>query len=327
MRALLSRACGGPESLRVEEVPVPEPGAGEVRIAVRACALNYPDLLMIEDRYQFRPQRPFAPGIEVAGVVDALGPGVTGLSRGMPVMASMSHGGLAEAAIAQAAKCMPIPEGMPFDEAAAFSVTYGTAYHALKDKGRLEAGETLLVLGASGGVGLAAVELGRALGANVVAAVSSEEKAEIARRHGAARTLIYPRTSPEPKALAAMMKEACPGGANVVFDPVGGAYAEPALRALTWEGRYLVIGFVAGIPSPPLNLVLLKSCSIVGVFWGSWIERCPEGHGRNTEALFSLYRSGAIRPLVSNRFPLERAAEAMRLLADRGAVGKIVVVL
>lgn len=222
---------------------------------------------------------------------------------------------------------MPIPEGMPFDEAAAFSVTYGTAYHALKDKGRLEAGETLLVLGASGGVGLAAVELGRALGANVVAAVSSEEKAEIARRHGAARTLIYPRTSPEPKALAAMMKEACPGGANVVFDPVGGAYAEPALRALTWEGRYLVIGFVAGIPSPPLNLVLLKSCSIVGVFWGSWIERCPEGHGRNTEALFSLYRSGAIRPLVSNRFPLERAAEAMRLLADRGAVGKIVVVL
>lgn len=327
MRALLSRACGGPESLRVEEVPVPEPGAGEVRIAVRACALNYPDLLMIEDRYQFRPQRPFAPGIEVAGVVDALGPGVTGLSRGMPVMASMSHGGLAEATIAQAAKCVPIPEGMPFDEAAAFSVTYGTAYHALKDKGRLEAGETLLVLGASGGVGLAAVELGRALGANVVAAVSSEEKAEIARRHGAARTLIYPRTSPEPKALAAMMKEACPGGANVVFDPVGGAYAEPALRALTWEGRYLVIGFVAGIPSPPLNLVLLKSCSIVGVFWGSWIERCPEGHGRNTEALFSLYRSGAIRPLVSNRFPLERAAEAMRLLADRGAVGKIVVVL
>lgn len=327
MRALLSRACGGPESLRVEEVPVPEPGAGEVRIAVRACALNYPDLLMIEDRYQFRPQRPFAPGIEVAGVVDALGPGVTGLSRGMPVMASMSHGGLAEATIAQAAKCVPIPEGMPFDEAAAFSVTYGTAYHALKDKGRLEAGETLLVLGASGGVGLAAVELGRALGANVVAAVSSEEKAEIARRHGAARTLIYPKTSPEPKALAAMMKEACPGGANVVFDPVGGAYAEPALRALTWEGRYLVIGFVAGIPSPPLNLVLLKSCSIVGVFWGSWIERCPEGHGRNTEALFSLYRSGAIRPLVSNRFPLERAAEAMRLLADRGAVGKIVVVL
>jgi NADPH2:quinone reductase len=327
MKALQSQRSGGPETLVIADAPDPVPARGEVCIAVRACAINYPDVLIIEDKYQFRPERPFSPGVEISGVVQAIAPDVTDFAPGQRVMASIGWGGLAQRAVASAAKCTAIPDAMPFDDAAAFQVTYGTAYHALVDRAALVRGETLLVLGASGGVGIAAIEVGCALGATVVAGVSSPDKAKIAREHGASEVVIYPTAPKDPKALAAQFKAACPGGADVIFDPIGGAYAEPALRSIAWAGRHLVIGFAAGIPAPPWNLALLKSCAIVGVFWGAWLERFPEGHRRNMAELITLYLRGAIRPMVSERFPLARGGEAIRRLADRQAVGKLVVMI
>jgi NADPH2:quinone reductase len=327
MKALLSRFCGGPETLVTADVPEPLPADGQVRIAVRACGINYPDVLMIEDRYQFRPERPFSPGVEISGVIDSVAEDVAGFEPGQRVMASVPWGGLAESVCAAAARCIAIPDDLPFDMAAAFQVTYGTAYHALVDRGALKSGETLLVLGASGGVGLAAVELGRALGARVLAAVSSVEKAEVALRHGAIDALVYPESPDNPKELAAKFKVLCSGAADVIYDPIGGGYAEPALRSISWGGRYLVIGFAAGIPSVPLNLALLKGCSIVGVFWGSWVDRCPDAHHRNTQDLISLIQRGLIRPWVSEHFPLDRGGEAIRQLADRRARGKLVVLI
>jgi NADPH2:quinone reductase len=327
MRALLSIAAGGAESLVMGEMPDPEPGADEVRIAVRACAINYPDVLIIEDKYQFHPQRPFAPGVEISGVIDRLGADVGQLEVGQRVMASLSWGGLGELVNARARQTIPIPDSMPFDDAAALLVTYGTTYHALVDRAALRAGETMLVLGASGGVGIAAIELGKALGARVVAAVSAPEKAKVARGHGADETILYSPRVDDPKALAAAFKAACPAGAEVIYDAVGGAYAEPALRSIAWAGRYLVIGFAAGIPAPPLNLVLLKGCAIVGVFWGAWVERFPEQHRRNMAEVFALYETGAIKPHISERFSLERGGEAIRRLASREAVGKLIVTI
>lgn len=327
MKALLSRKSGGPESLELSEVSDPLPGRGEIRIAVRACAINFPDVLIIEDKYQLSPKRPFSPGSEISGVVESLGEETVGFAVGQRVMALITCGGLAEFAVAQVAQCTAIPESLPFDEAAAFQVTYGTSYHALVDRAALKSGETLLVLGASGGVGLASIEIGISLGARVVAAVSSAEKAEIAARAGASQVLVYPASPDNPKALSACFKEACPGGANVIYDPVGGAYAEPALRSIAWEGRYLVVGFAAGISAPPLNLALLKGCSIVGVFWGAWAQRFPEKQIKNNQALLALYARGSIKPLVSERFSLERGGAAIRQLADRKAVGKLVVVI
>lgn len=309
------------------EAPEPAPSTGELRIAVHACAINYPDVLMIEDKYQFRPTRPFSPGVEISGVVEAIAPDVTEFAVGQRVMASITCGGLAQKAVAAAAKCSAVPGSMPFDVAAAFQVTYGTAYHALVDRAALQRDETLLVLGASGGVGIAAIELGRALGARVVAAVSSSEKADTAKNHGATEVVVYPKSPTDARALAAQFKAACPGGADVIFDPLGGAYAEPALRSIAWAGRHLVIGFAAGIPAPPWNLALLKSCAIVGVFWGAWLERFPDRHRHNTAELIALYLRGAIRPLVSERYPLPRGGEAIRRLADRRSVGKIVVMI
>jgi len=326
MKALLSNAPGGPESLVIGELPDPRPGAGEVRLIVRASAVNYPDVLIIEDRYQFKPERPFSPGIEVAGIVDALGPDVRGLAVGQHVIASVGWGGFAEMVNAKVAKCLPIPDEMPFDAAAALLVTYGTTYHALIDKAAIQPGETLFVLGASGGVGLAAIELGRALGARVVAGVSTAEKAEVARRFGASETVIYPAVPDDPRAISALFKAAMPEGADVIYDAVGGGYAEPALRSIAWEGRYLVVGFPAGIPSLPLNLTLLKGCSIIGIFWGAWQERNPEKSRASNEALLRMYREGAINPLISETFPLERGGEAIRRLSDRKAVGKLIVV-
>lgn len=327
MKALQSQRCGGPETLVIAEAPDPIPAGGEVSIAVHACAINYPDVLIIEDKYQFHPRRPFSPGVEISGIVEAIAPDVTEFTLGQRVMASISWGGLAERAVASAAKCSAIPDSMPFDEAAAFQVTYGTAYHALVDRAALARGETLLVLGASGGVGIAAIELGCALGAKVVAGVSSPEKGKIAKERGASEVVVYSKAPADSKSLVAQFKAACPGGADVIFDPIGGAYAEPALRSIAWGGRHLVIGFAAGIPAPPWNLALLKGCAIVGVFWGAWLERFPERHRHNMAELITLYLRGAIRPLVSERFPLAKGGEAIRRLADRMAVGKLVVMI
>ena len=331
MRALLSKAVGGPETLVVEEVADPVPGEGEVRVAVKACGVNYPDLLMIEDKYQFKPPRPFSPGGEVAGVVEALGEDVTGLKLGDRVIGSTGSGGMAEKIVVGAARCIPMPDAMPFDEASAFVLTYGTSWHALKERAALKAGETVLILGAAGGVGVAAIELAKALGARVVAAVSTEEKARFCRDHGADEAVVYP-TGPfdkeGKKALADLFKQACgPDGAHVVYDAVGGDYAEAALRAIAWEGRFLVVGFPAGIPSIPLNLALLKGCQIVGVFWGGWAARDPQGFARSVRELVGLYAQGRIRPHVSERFPLERAGEAIAHLGARKAQGKVVVVM
>jgi NADPH2:quinone reductase len=309
----------------LRDVAEPRPASGEVRIAVQACGINYPDLLMIEDRYQFRPARPFSPGTEVCGVVDALGPDTRGLKIGQRVIAYTGWGGLAEKVVVSVTRCTRIPDSMPADVAASLLISYGTSIHALRDRARLQSGEVLLVLGAGGGVGLAAVQLGKAMGARVVAAASSEDKAAAAARHGADATLVYPRDVTDRKALSASFKAACGGVANVVYDPVGGDYAEAALRTVAWEGRYLVVGFAAGVPQIPMNLPLLKGCQICGVFWGAAFERSPGQHRRNMRSLFEFYERGEIRPEISERFPLARAGEAIQRLASRQAIGKLVV--
>ena len=331
MRAVLSKAVGGPETLVVEEVPDPTPLAGEVVIAIKACGVNYPDVLMIEDKYQFKPPRPYSPGGEVAGIVESIGASVTQMKVGDRVIGSTGFGGMAEKIALPAGRCIPMPDAMPFDEASAFILTYGTSHYALKQRAQLKAGETLLVLGAAGGVGLAAVELGKAAGARVIAAASSQEKVDLAIAHGAESGVVYP-TGPfdrdGQKALAELFKSACgPSGADVVYDAVGGDYAEAALRAIAWEGRFLVIGFPAGIPKIPLNLTLLKSCQIVGVFWGAFTARAPQENQENIKDLLGLYAEGKIRPHVSERFPLEQAGEAIRHLGARKAQGKVVVTI
>lgn len=329
MRAVLSKVAGGASQLAIEEVPDPAPGPGQVVIAVAACGVNFPDSLIIEDRYQFRPPRPFSPGGEVSGTVVQTGTGVHRFKAGDRVIGWLNWGGMAEKAVADEARCIAIPDAMPFDEAAAFLMTYGTSYHALKERGALVAGETLLVLGAAGGVGLAAVELGRAMGARVIAAASSIDKVEIARERGAEIGIVYPRAfndETDRKAFTDELKRVCgPDGAQVIYDAVGGNYSEAALRAIAWEGRFLVVGFPAGIPRLPLNLPLLKSCQIVGVFYAAWVKRDPSGFEASARELVSLYERGLIRPLVSERFPLDRAGEAIQCLADRRAVGKVVV--
>lgn len=328
MRALLSKAPGGPETLVVEEVPDPRPGPGEVLIRVGACGVNFPDVLIIEDKYQIRPERPFSPGAEAAGTVEALGDGVSGFAVGQRVIGSVANGGMAEKLVVAAERCTPIPDAMPFEEAAAFLMTYGTSYHALKDRAALRPGETLLVLGAAGGVGLAAVELGRAMGARVVAAASSEEKVALATSRGAERGVVYPTEIADRRALANLFKEACgEGGADVVYDPVGGDYSEAALRAIAWAGRHLVVGFPAGIPKLPLNLPLLKSCQVVGVSLGGFWRKDPAANAANSRELVALYEAGQVRPHVSERYPLERAPEAIKRLAARAAQGKIVVTI
>ncbi len=331
MKALLSREPGGPESLVLDEIPEPAAGPGQVRVAVRACGVNFPDLLIIQDIYQVKPPRPFAPGGEIAGVVDALGPDVDHVRVGDRVLMSPVRGGMAEKVVGPARNCWKIPDAMPFEEAAALLLTYGTAQHALKDRAALEPGETLLVLGAAGGVGLAAVELGKAMGARVVAAASSPAKLSLARQHGADETVQYPTGALDKAAARALtdrFKAVCGAdGAQVIFDPVGGDYTEAALRAIGWQGRYLVVGFTAGIPKLPLNLTLLKSCQIIGVFWGEFTVRQPRQHAANVAALMALYLEGRIKPAVTERCPLQRGMEAIARLAARDARGKIVVMI
>ena len=330
MKALLSRQAGGPESLVLEEIPEPQAGPGQVRIAVRACGVNYPDLLIIQDLYQHKPPRPFAPGAEVAGIVDAVGAGVERVRTGDRVLLSPARNGMAEKVVGEARHCWKIPDRMSFEEAAALLMTYGTSQHALKDRARLESGETLLVLGAGGGVGLAAVELGKAMGARVVAAASSADKLALAREHGAAAGVQYPRGPLDKvaaRALTDQFKAACGSeGAQVIYDGVGGDYTEAAIRAIGWGGRHLVIGFPAGIPKLPLNLPLLKSCQVIGVFWGDFTARFPAQYASNVAALMELYLEGRIRPAVTERFPLARGGDAIARLSERAARGKLVVI-
>ena len=329
MRALLSKAPGGPETLELSTLADPVAGKGQVVIAVKACSINYPDVLIIEDKYQFKPERPFAPGGEIAGVIESVGEGVSGWAAGDRVIAMIGNGGLSEKIAVDAARLYPLPEERSFAEGAALILTYGTTIHALLDRGHLKQGQTLLVLGAAGGVGLAAVELGKAFGARVVAAVSSEEKAASAKEAGADATLIYPRApfdKAQSKALADQFKAAVgPNGADVIYDPVGGDYAEPALRAIGWEGRYLVVGFPAGIPRLPLNLTLLKSCDVCGVFWGAFAARDPQANQAHIERLFRLWKEGAIAPRVTETFAFADGGKAIAKMAARGAIGKLVV--
>ncbi|WP_197277297.1 NADPH:quinone oxidoreductase family protein [Sphingomonas profundi] len=331
MKALLSTAPGGPETLAIGDLPDPAAAPGEVVVAVRACAVNFPDALIIEDRYQFKPPRPFAPGGEVAGIIEAAGEGVTGFAPGDRVIAMCLSGGMAEKVAVPAGAVFALPDGFGFAEGSALLMTYGTVVHALVDRGRLVAGETVLVLGAAGGVGLAAVEVASALGARVVAAVSSEEKAAVARAAGAAVTLVYgaaPFDKDGSRALANQFKAALgSGGADVIVDPVGGDYAEPALRAIAWAGRYLVIGFPAGIPKLPLNLTLLKSCDVCGVFWGEFARRFPQENAANVARLFDLWGAGKIGPQVTQTYALADGGAAIARLASRAATGKLVVTL
>jgi len=327
MKAMLSTAPGGPETLEWTQSDTPSPGKGEVLIGVRAAGVNFPDTLIIRDMYQLKPARPFAPGGEVAGVIEAAGPGVD-MEVGQPVIAMTGFGGFATHLIAPARACLPMPEGMPFEDASALVLTYGTSHHALKDRAALQAGETLFILGAAGGVGAAAIELGKAAGARVVAAVSSEEKAAFCKELGADETLIYPREvegRDAQKALSAQIKEVVgPKGIDVAYDAVGGAYAEPVIRAMGWAGRFLVVGFPAGIPSIPLNLTLLKSCQIVGVFWGASTQVDPKGHAQNMAELFEMYGKGLIKPRITKTYPMEQAAEALSQVMDRKVQGKVV---
>jgi NADPH2:quinone reductase len=289
---------------------------------VAACAVNFPDLLMIQNLYQFKPALPFSPGGEVAGTVSQLGEGVSGIRVGDRVLGSTGWGGLAEKVVLDASSTIPVPDGIDLTPACGLLYAYGTAYHALADRAGLRSGETLLVLGAAGGVGLAAVELGAVMGATVIAAASSKEKLELCQDYGAAMTIDYATED-----LRTRVRELTGGaGADIVYDPVGGPYSEAALRSTAWEGRFLVIGFAAGdIPKIPLNLPLLKGCSVVGVFWGAFAGREPERNRHNVGELLRLWKEGKLRPHVSSTYRLEQAAEAIRELADRKAKGKVVV--
>ncbi|HEY4112458.1 MAG TPA: NADPH:quinone oxidoreductase family protein [Rhizomicrobium sp.] len=332
MKAALCTHYGPPEEFELRELPSPVAEKGHAVIAVKACGVNFPDVLLIQDKYQFKPSLPFAPGGEIAGIVKQVGDGVTGLNVGDRVAASIGSGGFAEEILIDARRCLPVPANVDFDVASSFIVTYGTSWHALVDRANLQAGENLVVLGAAGGVGLSAVEIGKALGARVIAGASSEEKVEFAKAHGADDGFVYPKTPlsrDQQKAISEDIKRLTGGqGADVLYDPVGDDYAEPALRAMNWNGRYLVIGFAAGnIPKVPLNLTLLKGCQIVGVFWGASTMRDPKHARESLEKLLDMIADGKLKPHVSARFPLARAGEAIRMLMDRKAQGKVVVTM
>jgi NADPH:quinone reductase len=323
MKAVLCKAYGPPESLVIEDVESPVPGPGEVVISVKASGVNFPDVLIIQNKYQVKPPLPFSPGSEVAGVIKAVGENVTHVAPGDEVFAFTVYGGFAQEVKTDAKRLLPIPAGMTFPTAAAFGLTYATSDHALRDRGELEAGETLLVLGAAGGVGLAAVEIGKALGARVIACASSDDKLAVCREHGADETINYATED-----LRERIKAITGGkGANVIYDPVGGSYTEPALRSIAWRGRLLVVGFAAGdIPKIPLNLTLLKGCAIVGVYWGEFTRREPERFAQEMRQLGQWYGEGRIRPHISATYPLDRAADALNDMAQRRVVGKVVLV-
>jgi NADPH2:quinone reductase len=321
MRAAMLHEYGPPENLVVEEVPDPSPKPHQLVVDVHACGVNFPDVLMVQDLYQFKPALPFAPGGEISGTVAAVGADVTDWAVGDLVAAGTGTGGFAEQVVVDASKAYRIPAGVDLTAAAGFLTTYGTSYHALRDRANLQPGETLLVLGAAGGVGLSAVELGASMGAKVIAAASSEEKLAVCRQYGAAETVNYAEVD-----LKAWLKEHTGGkGVDVVYDPVGGDLAEPALRSTGWKGRYLVIGFAGGIPRVPLNLPLLKGCSIVGAFLGGFMQAEPDAARANQAQLLKWLGEGKIKPHVSAKYPLDRGIEALREVQERRARGKVLI--
>ena len=323
MKALLCEAYGPIDTLQVRDVPSPAPGPKQLLIQVKAAGVNFPDALMVQGRYQVKPALPFSPGAEIAGVVKAAGADAKGFEVGDRVMALVSTGGFAQECVADAARTMPLPAGMDFDIGAALVLTYATSLHALKDVGAVRPGETLVVLGAAGGVGISAIEIGKAMGARVIAAASTDEKLALCRQVGADDVINYSTEN-----LKDRINELTGGkGADLVYDPVGGSYTEQALRAIAWRGRLLVIGFAAGdIPKIPLNLALLKERQILGVYWGDSTKHDPAGHLANLRQLEAWFVEGKIKPIVSERFPLERARDAIALIANRGVKGKVVVV-
>ena len=330
MKALQCVELGTPDKLKVNEVPDPEIQPEHVLIENKAASVNFPDVLMIQGLYQFQPELPFSPGGESAGTVSAVGEGVEDIAVGDRVFAMTGLGAFAEKIVAHQNSVMKIPDSMSFETAAALPMTYGTSLYALKQRAELKAGETLLVLGAAGGVGLATVELGKAMGAKVIAAASTEEKVDLCKQHGADEGFVYPTgklDKDQQKELSAKIKELTGGmGANVVYDPVGDSYSEPCIRATAWDGRYLVIGFAAGeIPKIPINLALLKGMKIVGVFWGAWVGMNPLENKKNFEELFKLHSEGKINPEVSDSFSLDNGAKAIAHLKDRKAKGKVII--
>jgi NADPH2:quinone reductase len=323
MKAVLCKEWGPPEQLVVEDIPAREPGPDEVRIRVRAAGVNFPDVLIVQKKYQMQPPLPFTPGSEFAGEVISVGSGVTAFKAGDRVISYSGIGAFAEEAISPAKNVVPMPPGMDFETAAAFTLTYGTSWHAICDRAQLKAGETMLVLGAAGGVGLSAIEIGKVIGARVIAAASSDEKLAVCREHGADATINY-----ETEDLREAIKRETAGkGPDVIYDPVGGKYTEPAFRSIGWRGRHLVVGFAAGqIPSLPLNLMLLKGASLVGVFWGDFTRREPEANLGGMMQMLGWMKAGRIRPHVSKRYRLEEAPQALLDMAARKVTGKVVII-
>jgi NADPH2:quinone reductase len=322
MKALLCKTLGLPDQLVVEDVPDPVPGPGQVLVEMKAAGVNFPDALIIQGKYQFKPPLPFTPGAELAGVVIALGEGVRNVKVGQSVIGSCRYGAFAEKVIVDGRQLIPMPPGLGFDVAASFTLAYGTSYHAVKGRAQLKAGETMLVLGAAGGVGLAAIQIGKALGARVIAAASTPEKLALCRENGADELINYSTED-----LRERVKELTGGkGPDVIYDPVGGRFAEPAFRSIAWGGRYLVVGFADGqIPSLPLNLPLLKGASIVGVFWGDFVARQLPDFIRDLTEMFALISQGKLRPHISARYPIERGAQALQDLLDRKVTGKVII--
>jgi len=322
MKAILCKELGHPSKLVLEEIPSPSPKENEVLLEVKACSVNFPDTLIVQGLYQFKPELPFSPGSDVSGIVKVVGEKVKHLKPGDEAFGIVSHGGFAEEVILPGKTVFPKPEGMEHSIAASFMMAYGTSYYALKNRANLKEGETLLVLGASGGVGLAAVELGKLFGAKVIAAASTNEKLELCKQYGADEVINYSNED-----LKAKIKELTNGkGANVVIDPVGGNYTEAALRATAWEGRFLIVGFPAGIAKIPMNLPLLKSCQIVGVFWGAYAMQFPNENMMNTMTLIQMYRDGKLKPHIQKTYALENASEALIDMMERKVMGKIVVI-
>ncbi|MDI3469637.1 MAG: putative Zn-dependent oxidoreductase [Pseudolabrys sp.] len=321
MKALLCTRYGAPDDLRIETIADPAAGPGEAVVRVRAAALNFFDTLIIQGKYQTRPAMPFSPAAEFAGVVESVGPNVTSVKPGDRVLAYVGYGAAREKMLVAAETLVPMPDALDFDRAAGLAVTYGTALHALKDRAHLRPGETLVVLGASGGAGLAAIEIGKVMGARVIACASSDDKLAFATTHGADETINYASGD-----LKEALRRATGGkGADVIYDPVGGPYAEPALRAIAWQGRFLVVGFAAGeIPKIPLNLALLKGGDIVGVFWGSFIERDPDGHRANMRQILEWTAAGRLSSHVHAVYPLDDAATALKAIAARQVMGKVI---
>jgi NADPH2:quinone reductase len=324
MKAILCEAYGPPDTLTLADIPSPEPGPGQVLMQVKACSLNFPDTLTIRNLYQFKPPLPFSPGSESSGVVTRVGEGVTHINPGDRVFAYGTHGGLAEERVSDASTVIPIPDGMDFIMGASTLYAYGTSYHALKDRGQLKAGETLLVLGAAGGVGLATVELGKLMGATVIAAASTDEKLAVCGQKGATHLINYSTED-----LRERLKDITQGrGVDVVYDPVGDQWAEPAIRSLSWQGRYLIVGFAGGtIPKISLNLALLKGCSLVGVFWGMFTQKEPALNQQNLQTIATWALQGKIAPHISRQYSLAEAPQALNDMMERRVIGKAVVVL